>query len=251
MNEKKLALITGASSELGRELVVRLARKGTRVLAHYRTSFPDSIGEALSPESRELVIPIKADFSSLEETQEMIDTISRKYGKPQQIIHFPATPLTYRRVSELDWDSFEADMHIQLRSLLALLKAFLPTAKDAASNTHRLKIVLALSSVTVGMPPKYLSSYTILKYAQLGVLRAVAAECADQNVRIYGVSPSMVETRFLDAIPAKVREISALQNPMQRNAAVEDVIPLIEFLLSSDADYMNGCNIPVTGGSVF
>ncbi len=247
MNEKKFALITGASSELGSALAVRLALKGTTVLAHYRTAFPESI---LPVGAKGRIVPIRADFSSMEETQEMINTIRDEYGRPQEFVHFPATPLHYRRISEFDWTAFEADMHVQLRSLLVLLRAFLPTPKTA-SDAGSLKIVLVLSSVTVGVPPKYLSAYTILKFAQLGVLRAVAAECADQNVKIYGVSPSMVETRFLNQIPAKARELSGLQNPMRRNAVPQDVIPLIEFLLSSDADYVNGCNIPVTGGSVF
>ena len=252
MNEQKLALVTGASSELGRELVPRLVQNGTTVIAHYHTDFPSSIFESLSAESRNKVTPLRADFSSQDDVIQMIETIRGQFGTPQQIVHFPALNLRYARLSEFDWESFEVDTHIQLRSLLTLLKAFLPkTGKSSAVETARMKIVLILSSVILGMPPKYLAAYTMVKYAQLGLLRAVTAEYAEENVRIYGVSPSMIETRFVDGIPTKARELSALQNPMRRNATPKDVIPLIEFLLSSNANYINGCNIPITGGSIF
>lgn len=252
MSKYKVALVTGASSELGRELVPRLVSGGTTVIAHYRTEFPASILEAIPAKSRNKVRPLRADFCSLDDVLGMIETIRARFGSLEQIVHFPALELRYARLSEFDWDSFEIDMQIQLRSLLTVLKAFLPkTGKSSRAETAGMKIILMLSSVVLGMPPKYMAAYTMVKYAQLGLLRALTAEYAEQNVRIYGISPSMIETRFVDGIPAKARELSALQNPTRRNATPKDVIPLIEFLLSPNANYINGCNIPITGGYIF
>jgi 3-oxoacyl-[acyl-carrier protein] reductase len=46
-------------------------------------------------------------------------------------------------------------------------------------------------------------------------------------------------------------ELSAYNHPLKRNAKVEDIIPIIKMLISKESDYMNGVNIPITGGSVF
>jgi 3-oxoacyl-[acyl-carrier protein] reductase len=104
--------------------------------------------------------------------------------------------------------------------------------------------------VTLGVPPKYLSTYTILKYAQLGLVRALAAEYGELGVSVNAVSPSMVETQLLSEVPRQIVEISQSQNPMGRNATADDVAGAIAFLLSESTGFINGVNLPVTGGSV-
>jgi len=61
----------------------------------------------------------------------------------------------------------------------------------------------------------------------------------------------MCETKFLDGINEKLIELNAYQNPLKRNAVVSDITPIIKMLISSESDYINGVNIPITGGSVF
>jgi 3-oxoacyl-[acyl-carrier protein] reductase len=113
------------------------------------------------------------------------------------------------------------------------------------------KIVFMLSSVCYGVPPKTLAHYTTTKYALLGLMKALAAEYADKHISINAVSPSMMDTSFLSELPAKLIEISAAAHPLKRNASTREVAPIIKFLLSRDADYITGANIPIAGGSVF
>jgi 3-oxoacyl-[acyl-carrier protein] reductase len=60
----------------------------------------------------------------------------------------------------------------------------------------------------------------------------------------------MIETKFLDNLPHITIAQSADNNPLKRNATVEDIVPIIQFLLSEKADYITGQNIVVSGGSV-
>ncbi len=108
-----------------------------------------------------------------------------------------------------------------------------------------------LSSYVIGVPPKSLSHYTVSKYAMLGLMKSLASEYADKNIQINSVSPSMIETKFLNNINEKLVEISAYNNPLKRNANIDDVVPVIKMLLSKESDYINGVNIPITGGSNF
>jgi 3-oxoacyl-[acyl-carrier protein] reductase len=96
-----------------------------------------------------------------------------------------------------------------------------------------------------------MAMYTVVKQAQLGLMRALASEYAATGVTINAVSPSMIETRFLDDIPGLAREMSAKAAPRDRNARTEDVVGSIMYLLSSDSDFVTGIELPVTGGSVF
>ena len=58
-----------------------------------------------------------------------------------------------------------------------------------------------LTSCTTNIPPKYLASYVTSKYALLGLVKALSNEYADKGIRINGISPSMIETKFLENIP--------------------------------------------------
>jgi len=59
----------------------------------------------------------------------------------------------------------------------------------------------------------------------------------------------MIETDFLAKIPEKLIEMTADQHPQKRNGLPTDVAPVVRFLLSDEAGYITGVNIPVTGGA--
>ena len=108
-----------------------------------------------------------------------------------------------------------------------------------------------LSSYVLGVPPKALTHYTTIKYALLGLVKSLASEYSDKNIQINAVSPSMIDTKFLDNINEKFVELNAYNHPLKRNATVDDIAPIIKMLISKESDYINGINIPVTGGSIF
>lgn len=176
----------------------------------------------------------------------MIARITEEHGTPNKLVHLAASKFALTRLTQFDWEAVQADFEIQVHTLAALLKSFLPTM---TKGTEPGKVVVLSSSVTLGLPPKWLSSYSMVKYAQLGLVRAAAAEYAGKNVTINAVSPSMVSTRFLSDVPEKFVEMAASAHPYQRNARIDEVVPLLAFLLSPASDYITGANMPVTGGS--
>jgi NAD(P)-dependent dehydrogenase (short-subunit alcohol dehydrogenase family) len=112
------------------------------------------------------------------------------------------------------------------------------------------RVVFMLSSVVLGAPPRFRTSYVSSKYALEGLMKSLSVEFAGKGVTINGVAPSMIETKFLTSVPGIVVEQTAKSNPMDRNAKVEDILPVIQMLLSDENEYMTGAVIPVTGGSV-
>ena len=113
------------------------------------------------------------------------------------------------------------------------------------------KVIIILSSYVLGVPPKALTHYTTIKYALLGLVKSLASEYSDKNIQINAVSPSMIDTKFLDNINEKFVELNAYNHPLKRNATVDDIAPIIKMLISKESDYINGVNIPITGGSAF
>ncbi len=239
-----IILIVGASSDIGLDLIKSIDEE-CLILAHYNNS--DEKLLELSKRLNNKIIMLKADLSSEEDILSMLNNIEKKFGIPNKIIHLASTRVKNIRFKDATWNDFEKDINISLKSSVLILNRFLPKlAKE-----KRGKVVLMLSSYVLGVPPKALAHYTTIKYAMLGLLKSLASEYADKNIQINAISPSMVETKFLENINEKLVELSAYSHPLKRNAKVEDITPTIQMLISKESDYMNGVNIPITGGSIF
>ena len=113
------------------------------------------------------------------------------------------------------------------------------------------KVVIMLSSEVINVPTKASTQYTTIKYALLGLVKSLASEYSDKNIQINALSPSMIETKFLDNMNKKLIELNAYNHPLKRNAHVNEITPIIKMLISEESDYINGVNIPITGGIIF
>lgn len=239
-----IILIIGASSDIGLDLIKNIDEDAL-IIAHYNTSKKSLI--ELSKKLDNQVVLVKADLCEQDDILELIDAVEMDYGTPHKIIYLAATKFGYTRFKDAQWSDFEKDINVSLKSSFMILNKFLPKmAKD-----KRGKVVIMLSSCILGTPPKLLSHYTTIKYAMLGLVKSLASEYADKNIQINAISPSMIDTKFLSDVNQKFVELNAYGHPLKRNAAVTDVTPVIKMLISNQSDYINGVNIPVTGGSVF
>ena len=239
-----ILLIMGASSDMGVELIKSIDEECV-IVAHYHSSNAKLL--ALVGKIKPKLVLFQADLSSETAVSLFIDKVESEYGIPNKIVHFAAPKFDNIRFKDVVWDDFQNTIDISLKSIVMILNRFLPKlAKE-----KRGKVVVMLSSTVLNVPPKALAHYTTVKYALLGLVKSLASEYAGKNIQINAVSPSMVDTQFLDNINEKIVELSAYSHPLKRNAVVGDVIPSIGFLLSDDSNYINGVNIPIAGGSIF
>lgn len=247
--ENKVYLITGASSDVGMSFIEslekELEKKGqtATVIAHYASHAKELL--TMKEKMKQLTLVLEqADFSQSQDVENMISRITGYCDCPDYILHFPASPLVYNRIKQLNWEDVLREMEIQVHSLGEIGKYFLPKMGKRKSG----KVVVMLTACTIGMPPRFMSQYVITKYALLGLMKSMAIEFAEKGVNINGISPNMMETKFLDAIDEKFIEINRESSTMKRNVKVEEVVAAIHFLLSEGSDYMNGVNLNLTGG---
>lgn len=242
---KETILLIGGSSDLGREIARQYRGEDVRILLHYSKSL-DKIN-ALRKESPDLdIVPIKADLSKANDAASLIAQAG-KHGVPDKIVHLaaPKSRSVYFRKSS--WDEFSRDIDVQLRSAVMILREFLPLMAERKSG----KVVFVLSSFVLGAPPQGTAHYTSVKHALLGLMQVLAAEYVKHRVNINAVSPSMMQTAFLDNLDKRLVDITGQQSPLGRHALPADVAPLVKFLLSPQADYIVGANIPVAGGTAY
>jgi 3-oxoacyl-[acyl-carrier protein] reductase len=240
-----LIFITGASSDIGMALARRLLATDTKtkVLAH-SFSGGERIAALQAEFDTERVLAMTADLSDMAAVSALGEQVLA-LGTPRAFVHLPALRLNYDRFTKLKWDRFSQDMTVQVQSAAVLLQKLLPKMAKVPGS----RVLFVLSSVVHGMPPKFMSDYTVVKYAQLGLMRAVAAEYAATSVRINAISPSMIDTQFVADIAEVAREMAASANPLGRNAKTDDLLGAMELLLGPEAEYIHGVELPITAGT--
>lgn len=242
---RKIYLILGASSDLGSALLRKLLESKIEnevFLVHYCSS-KERIQSIMEEYPEVMIHCYQADLSNLEDTSRFIESIKESDMSPTHIVNFAASTYRFNRLNEFNVERLSKDLNIQVYSFALICQAFIPKMVEHKSG----KIVAMLSAATKGIPPKNTTEYTTVKYAILGFIKSLAADYGDMGISINGISPGMIETKFIRNIGRKIKEFNAEKNPQHRNLRVEDVVPSILFLLSEDSDFMNGTNLNLTG----
>ena len=245
MNEKKVLLVTGASSDVGYTLIRNVYRDYDRIWAHYNNS--DAIVNDLARQCENVVIPIQADFGDLESTRKLIDAINDTDDIPNHVVHLSAPKAKNLQFHKCGWDDYQNGIDTSLRSIVMILQAFIPIMAKKKYG----KVVFMLSAYVIGVPPKFQSPYITVKYALMGLMRNLAAEYAGKGISVNSVSPDMMETKFLSDLPGLIIEQNRKNNPLGRNITIEEIVPSIKYLLSDGSAVVTGQNIGITGGVEF
>lgn len=243
MKDKKVLLVTGASSDVGCRLIREVAADYEVILAHYCQS-KETLDEIKKDIGDKLIL-LQADFTRSDDVTHMIDEINALGYIPDHIVHLPAKKVRPEKFHKIELEQYCTGFQTSVASIVLILKHFIPKMTKQKYG----KIIFMLTSFTLNAPPKYQAPYITVKYALLGLMRDISREYAEKGIMVNGVSPDMMETKFLSDMPEIVVRQNAENSPMGRNLYVEDVIPTFLYLLSDGADAVTGQNIGVTGGN--
>ena len=237
--EKKVLFVTGASSDVGQALILQIADQYDTIVAHYCHSH-ESI-DALAQKFPGKIQKVKADLADPKEVRAMIDGMIKERWLPDHIVHLAAPKTTNERFHKMDPVRLDQAFEVSVRSIL---QSFVPHMSKQKYG----RVVFMLTSYCLGLPPKYQSAYVTSKYALLGLMKALATEYDSKGITVNGISPEMIDTKFLSDLPDLIVEENAAKSPLKRNLQVDDVVPMLAYLLSDAAEAITGQNIAITGG---
>ena len=231
----RTVLITGATSSFGQELIARLP-SDAKIIAQSRQSLPSQISK--DPRIINVISDLsKSDF--LNDFESQID-----FSQVDEVVHFAAAPMRMQNFSATKSEQLLADYQTNFLSVVSLLTKVAATRKQSQ---RQIRVVLMLTDM-LRSPKKGETSYITSKFALLGLIKSLSAEYSGNDLRINAVSPSLVETKYVEHFPEFLRKDISNKHPMKRHCTVAEVIDSVEFLLSPQSSFINGQNIYINGG---
>ena len=246
--EDRVAIVTGASRGIGGAIAVALGLRGVAVVVNYRESGDQarSIAGAITQGGGQ-AIAVQADVSDAAAVTALVAEAQAQFGRPVGIlVNNAGGPTAQKPFLNHEWDDFERHLAVQLKGAFNCCKAVAPAMVKAG----RGQIINIGSTYTWSTPPGNLSGYITAKAALAAMTRAAAVELGPQGIRVNMISPGMTETDLIADVPERMRKVFAQQNPLRRLALPDDVANAVLMLCSPAGAYVNGAEIPVSGGSV-
>jgi NAD(P)-dependent dehydrogenase (short-subunit alcohol dehydrogenase family) len=250
MQQTKIALVTGGSRGLGKDMALSLARKGLDVIITYRSQKEEAEAvvneiEMIGQKAIALPLDLKA-FSSLDAFMQGFEIeLKSQWGATgiDYLINNAGMGATvpFEQVTE---DLFDEFLNVHYKSVYFLTQKLLPYLHEGGG------IVNISSGTTRFANPGY-SVYASMKGAIEVLTKYWAKELGTKGIRANVVAPGPIETDFNNAAirsNPQLKERLASLSPLNRVGTAEDIGGVVAFLCTEEGRWINGQRIEVSGG---
>lgn len=243
MLKGKIAVVTGASRGIGRQIALTLSQKGATVIVNYNGS---------AEKAEEVVHEIVAaggsaeafacDVSDFEKTADFIQEIIRKYDRIDILVN-NAGITRDSLLMKMSEQEFDAVINTNLKGVFNCTKHV-----SRQMIKQRSGRIINISSVSGVLGNAGQANYCAAKAGVIGLTKSVARELASRGITCNAIAPGFIETEMTAVLPEKVREAATAQIPMKHFGGTKDIADAAAFLASDEAGYITGQVLCVDGG---
>ncbi len=272
--EGKVAIVTGGGHGIGRGIALRLAKEGACVaVVDINAKTPREVAEEIEKIERQ-AIPIVADLTKNIEVENMVNTTIEEFGRIDILINnaggVPGKgPEREQFMSILETDEKDWDNTIQANLKTTFLCSKAVAKHMVAQKSGKIVNISSVGGITYGTlggarttygPKPLIAAYGAAKAGILSFTRSLARELLPYHINVNAICPGLIDTPLSDRSSeelaklqgitleeARERRISAI--PWGRMGTPEDIAAVVAFLASSDADFITGEEIIVSGGA--
>ncbi|HHV97856.1 MAG TPA: 2-dehydro-3-deoxy-D-gluconate 5-dehydrogenase KduD [Clostridiaceae bacterium] len=239
----KVAIVTGCNTGLGQGMAVGLAQAGADIAGVYRSDTSET--QKMIKDLGRVFLPIKADLSSIEHINRIVEETINKFGKIDILVNNAGIIRRNDTIdfSEKDWDDV---MNVNVKTLFFLSQAVARQFIKQGTGGKIINIASMLSYQGGIRVP----SYTASKHAVMGLTRIMANEWAKYNINVNAIAPGYMITNNTAALRADEKRYNEIlaRIPAGRWGTPEDLQGAVVFLASDASNYVNGFTIAVDGG---
>jgi 3-oxoacyl-[acyl-carrier protein] reductase len=246
--ENKVAIVTGGSRDIGKQISIKLAANGAKVCVNYfgNKAMADETVKTIT-DAGGSAFACYADVTKQNDVEQLVSACIKEFGNTIHILINVAGGLKARKLLEdIDEGFWKAVMDVNLTSVFLTTKAVVPHMLSGGS------IVNFSSQAARDGGGFGASAYACAKGAVLTFTRGMAKELGPKGIRVNCVSPGLINTTFHDTFTKpEVRANVAAATPLRREGQAEEVADLALYLASDASSFINGASMEINGGTYF
>jgi len=242
----KIAVITGATGQLGRVMVRTLARAGADVAVHYfqnKSKADELLSEIKAWDVRSMAI--QADITDLASVMSMRDRVFETLGQADIIVNNALIQYEWLNVLDQSLQDFESQFRSCVLHNVCMIKAFVPAMIDREWGR-----VIGINTECVMQCWETQSAYVSGKRGMDGVLRVLAKEIGSHGITVNQVAPGWAISEDRKDKGTDYEKWYLSNVPLRRWGEAQEIANVVAFLASDLASYITGAYIPVCGGNV-
>lgn len=239
----KVALITGASRGIGKEIALTFASYGAKVVVNYNGSKEkaDEVVKEIEAMGGE-AIAIQCSVADYEACGNMISEAIAKFGKVDILVN-NAGITKDNLVMKISDEDFDTVIDTNLKGTFNCIKQlYRPFLKQRSGR------IINMTSVTGILGNAGQANYAASKAGVIGLTKSVARELATRGITVNAIAPGFIATEMTDAMTDAAKEAVLSQIPLGRVGNTKDIAETAAFLASDKAAYITGQVISVDGG---
>jgi NAD(P)-dependent dehydrogenase (short-subunit alcohol dehydrogenase family) len=241
----KVALITGATSGIGRATAIAFAKEGAKVTIAGRREEEGAqvVGEIEQAGGEALFV--RTDVAREADVEALVAKTVERFGRLDFAFNNAGVFLDAGPVTQTTDDVYNRTMDINVRGVFYGMKHQIPAILKSGGGA----IVNNASALGLSVVPNA-AIYNASKFAVIGLTKTVALEFSAQGVRVNAVCPAVVETDINAGMRSDAQAHAALlaMHPIGRFGTVEEIAAVVLFLCSPGAGFTTGIAMPVDGG---
>ena len=246
--KNKSILITGSSKGIGKAIAFECAKHGAKVIISSRKSdiCIQTADEINTNIGKEVAYPIPANISDDSQLKNLVNETIKKIGKIDVLVCNAATNPFMGSMLDMPIEKFDKVMHNNIRSNQVLCNLVLPEMVNREDGS-----IIIISSIAAIKGSPILGAYNISKAADVMIVKNIAAEFGNKNIRANSIAPGLIKTDFAKALwenPDILKSVLKT-TPMQRIGEPNEIAGVAVMLASDAGNYINGQTIVVDGGT--